>query len=378
MKSLVRLNEQSFDHFEAVRLDETRAECYSATSSRFSRGDLGAQLDSPVLDKQRLEAGRARPEWPGGAPFAVCLTHDVDNVSLHSARIHYRALRSQAKHLLGNSIERRALGAVKGTAISMLSSVLKARRPDPLHCYERWLNLEAEFQAKSTFLFLPDCYDRPHYSDGGYRYSDYVTFDGRRCTVESMIREIHQRGWEVGLHPSWHTYRSASELRRDKQRLEEVIQAPVLSARQHFLHFDIRHTPQAYKDAGLLYDSSLGFNDDVGFRMGSCWPYEVFSQRNAEAGQLLELPLIVQDKCLTRTLGNGDLQQSIAHGMRVADKVQQVGGVLTLLWHPRLINDPLSMDVYRGLLLSLRERGAWFGTMAEIGRWWTEESAQWN
>ena len=378
MKASLELYGETFRQREANRLERTKVECYKATSSGFIRSDGGDQLYSPVLDERQVVSGKRRPVWPNEAPFAVCLTHDVDNVSQHDTRIHFRALKSQALHLLTSSPERKALGAIKGSALSLFDSIFNSGNLDPLHCYERWLNVEAEFGAKSTFLFLPESYDRPHFSDGGYRYTDVVRFDGQQCTVSEMIREIHLRGWEIGLHPSWHTFRSAANLCRDKERLEEIIQAPVVSARQHFLHFDIRYTPQAYQEAGLLYDSSIGFNDDIGFRTGSCWPQEICGDSISEGAGVLELPLIIQDKCLTRMLGLGDLQRSVESALDVAAKVEEVGGVLTLLWHPRLITDTLSMEVYRGLLQQLRERGAWFGTMAEVGSWWAKESARWN
>lgn len=366
------------NRYEARRLDETKLECYRATSSRFSEADFGKQIYMPTIDQQRIAIDKVRPSWPQSAPFAVCLTHDVDNVAWHSPRIHSRSMVSQARHLLNNTIERRALGALKSSMTSLVGSLVKGHRPDPLHCYEQWLEIEAEFNAKSTFLFLPDVYDQPHYSDGGYRYSDLIRFDGARCTVAEMIREIHDRGWEIGLHPSWHTYCNASTLRRDKECLEAVIQAPVVSARQHFLHFDIRCTPQAYQDAGLLYDSSLGFNDDVGFRSGTCWPFELADWQSQSRVQVTELPLVIQDKCLTKIVGQGDAQRSLDLGMEIADRVEAVGGVLTLLWHPRLINDPLSMEVYHGLLDGLKRRGAWFGTMQEVGKWWAKECVQWT
>lgn len=43
-------------------------------------------LYRPVVDEDYLARGGAKPVWPDGKPFAVCLTHDVDLVSLYSLR----------------------------------------------------------------------------------------------------------------------------------------------------------------------------------------------------------------------------------------------------------------------------------------------------
>ncbi|MCK5062250.1 hypothetical protein KAR28_06930, partial [Candidatus Parcubacteria bacterium] len=43
-------------------------------------------LYRPVVDEQYLKDGGQKPTWPDGKQFAVCLTHDVDAVSLYSLR----------------------------------------------------------------------------------------------------------------------------------------------------------------------------------------------------------------------------------------------------------------------------------------------------
>ena len=43
-------------------------------------------LYKPMIDEQYLNNGGVKPTWPDRKSFAVCLTHDVDHVSLHSLR----------------------------------------------------------------------------------------------------------------------------------------------------------------------------------------------------------------------------------------------------------------------------------------------------
>ncbi len=324
-----------------------------------------------MFDEQQPVGGNFALEWPGNAPFAACLTHDVDNVSRHATRIAARRLVRQIQ-ILGHAKDRRALRTTRATLVAMLRSLRHWRRPDPLHCYEHWLQMEQQVGAKSTFLFLPHRYRLRHYSDAGYRHDDRIRFDGRACTVAEMMRQIHHSGWEVGLHASWQTCDSPAEMIRQKEQVQDAIDDDVVSVRHHNLHFDIRSTPRVHEQAGLRVDSSLGFNDALGFRTGTSHPYRLQDLATRQMLEVIELPLVIQDKCLLAA-GEGTIDGAIEEADSLIRQVARAGGVLTVLWHPGVITSPLLTELYSQLLQLLRERGAWFGTMKEIAQWWEEK-----
>lgn len=359
---------------ELVLLDDYQCECYAATSAHLAYGNRLNPLYQPFVDQERCQQGAPVPQWPGEAPFAVCLTHDVDSVSAHAFRIHARRLLSSWRDAR-RSRDPRAWRTLQASLLKLTRGVVPRRR-DPLHCYERWLQCEQEVGAHSTFLFLPERYGQNHYSNGGYRYDDRIRFDGSRCTVGEMMRELHQRGFEVGLHASWWSYNDAVEMRQQKEQIEETIDAPVVSVRQHNLHFDIRRTPAVQAAAGLRIDSSMGFNDNVGFRNGTAYPHLLTDPQTGHAHELLELPLIVQDKGLFRYLAGGSSELALDWMQLLIDRVRGVSGVLTLLWHPGLIAQPAYFELYRRILHRLADAGAWFGTMRDIDNWWRTRQQQ--
>lgn len=355
---------------EALRLHETGEDSYSATSSRFTRVDEHhARHLHPRFDEQKITSGSARPSWPNQASFAVCLTHDVDYVAWHQPQMHWRQLRN---HLWPSLVrpDRRTLGGLRSAAVEWGRSLTKRSQADPLCCYERWLEVERSVGARSTFLFLAEKTGRPHQSDGTYHYHDQVLFDGQSCTVAEMMREIHTRGWEVGLHASWRSFNCLSEMQRQKEQVERAIDAPIVSVRHHYLHFDIRCTPRVQSQAGFQVDSSLGFNDSIGFRHGTSYPWFLSDFDRDEALSLLELPLVIQDKCLLRMIAGGNRMLAVKKAEEMADRVESVGGVLTLLWHPCTIRKPIYFETYRDILLMLKARNSWFGTMEEVASWW--------
>jgi len=188
-----------------------------------------------------------------------------------------------------------------------------------------------------------------------------------------MIREIDRRGWEVGLHPSWYTFDNIDEMKRQKATLESVLGHDIVSVRQHYLHYDIRVTPRVQAEAGFLYDSTLGFNDNIGFRFGTSYPWKLYDLKSEVDLRITEIPLIIQDGGLLNTDKGMRLDEETAFNyvVQVAGAVERVGGVLTLLWHPNAIVKDSWWNLYLKTLDHLKSKNAWFGSVREVGRqWW--------
>lgn len=328
-------------------------------------------LYRPVVDEAHLAAGGAKPVWPEGKPFAVCLTHDVDLVTLYSQRQVCRA-GAQALRQAKSWIQKTKAALAFGRDCAATS--LRKGATDPLHCYERWLEVEAAVGARSTFFFWPGwgSVGKHHPSDCSYELTDRVAFDGQKCTVAEMIREIARRGWEIGLHPSWYSFDNAEEMKRQKAAMETALGHDVVSVRQHFLHYDIRVTPRIQAEAGLRYDSTLGFNDNVGFRFGTCYPWRLYDLQADEELPIVEVPLIIQDGALLNPAKGMRLDEDTAfqYVVQITEAVERVGGVLTLLWHPNSIANPGWFDLYLKTLILLKAKNAWFASITEVGNHW--------
>jgi peptidoglycan/xylan/chitin deacetylase (PgdA/CDA1 family) len=222
---------------------------------------------------------------------------------------------------------------------------------------------------------MPEYTNKPHETDPVYRYSDTVVFDGEEYTIAEMIREIDARGWEIGLHPTWNAYDDVDELKFQKGQLEDIVGHEIVSVRQHYLHYDITKTPRAHAEAGFQYDSTLGFNDNVGFRFGTSYPWNLYDIDTEKDLPILEIPLIAQDGAmLSETKGlRIDEDTATEYVIKLAEKIQEVGGVLTLLWHPSYIRKESWWNTYSTILDYLGKQNAWFGTMKEIGEKWRNQ-----
>jgi hypothetical protein len=245
---------------------------------------------------------------------------------------------------------------------------------DPIHCYELLINVESEADACSTFFFWPGIQSilKAHQTDCRYDLGDPVIFRGQKCTVAEMIKEIDKDSWEIGLHPSWYSFNDAGEMKRQKEALTNVVNHEITSVRQHYLHYDIRVTPNIHHEAGLKYDSTLGFNDNIGFRFGTCYPWHLYDLKAEKEVPVLEIPLIIQDTAMLSPVKGLRLDEDTAfkYIIRITETVEKVGGVLTLLWHPNYISDPGWWNLYLQTLRYLKEKDVWFGSVKEVGKWW--------
>ncbi len=161
-------------------------------------------------------------------------------------------------------------------------------------------------------------------------------------------------------------------MKYQKEQIEKVLDCEILSVRQHFLHFDNKITPSIQEAAGFKYDSTLGFNDNIGFRRGTSYAYPLYNIENNKILPVLELPLIIQDGAMfnNRKGMRLDKGKALEYIQMIAKKIKEVGGILTLLWHPHLIVDEISWNTFQDALKILKKDDPWFATVSEIGDWW--------
>jgi hypothetical protein len=145
------------------------------------------------------------------------------------------------------------------------------------------------------------------------------------------------------------------------------------------LHYDVRATPSCHAKAGFLHDSTIGFNQNIGFRFGTSYPFFLHDLGSGATLPILEIPLIVQDNSLfNEHISNSNKENDYAHLHDLIRAVRDVGGVLTLLWHPDAPHiDPERWKLYKNLLERFKEMRAWITCVREVGQVWrnaTKES----
>ena len=245
-------------------------------------------------------------------------------------------------------------------------------QPDRLGHYEDWLELEKQYGFRSTFFFLAPEPTNAHVYDMDYLFSDSITYDGHTMTVAQMMREIGAAGWEIGLHGSYLSALDSKMMANQKHQIENVVKQEVRSVRQHYLQYDVAVTPRLQAEAGLVCDSTQGFNLSMGFRASTSFPYWCWDHQNGVKVPVLEIPMAIMDGSLFERDALGyNTEDAIRHCLALMSEVADVGGCLTLNWHPNYLNDARYWRTYSVILAEAANRNAWGCSAGQLYDWWT-------
>ncbi len=335
---------------------------------------LSPEIDQwAAAERRRLEQTTTLvPLWPDEKAFAVCLSHDVDLVSTESTP-------RQVVRSMQNSLERGASLRYARPPVRLARAARDglARSPSTEPTLERCVDLERELGVSASYFFtvLPE--RRVSRYDCLYALDDPCVFRGKRLRVADVIVQLAENGFDVGLHGSYHSALEPGLLSEQKDELQHATGLDIRTTRQHFLHWDIRTTPQLQNDAGFAADSTLGFNRSVGFRAGTSLPYHHFDLERGAKLDLLQLPLVIQDGPLFNAVAlelDLDLALELVHSL--IDVVADAGSIASLSFHPNNFEDERYLVLYRSAIEYGLERGGWVTSVDAVQSWWRERAGR--
>lgn len=310
------------------------------------------------------------PPVPEGYNFIACLTHDVDHALLRNhAWDHtllgflYRATFGSFGNFLRGRIS--SLNLLKNwAAVAKLPFVLVGLADDFWGDFvDRYF--EVESGVPSTFFIIPFrnhagmTSDRPAPS---FRAAGYSAAE-----IGDKLRKLTAAGCEVGLH-GIDAWRDSSRCAAELQEIRNLTGRAEIGVRMHWLYYD-QKAPANLESAGAAYDSTVGYNETVGYRAGTTQVY-----RPLEADRLLELPLHAMDTALfySGRLGLSP-QQATDRLKQLASTAERHGGCVTINWHDRSLSpERLWVEIYRSLVSDLRNRGAWFASASQAVAWYSK------
>jgi hypothetical protein len=306
------------------------------------------------------------PPVPAGHSFIACLTHDVDHPSIRLQGLGHTTIGFLYRAVVG-SVQRTLRGRMpvrhmlrNWAAAARLPLVQLGLCKDFWYEFHRYTQMEGG--SESTFFVLPFKHV-PGRRHGGQapkiRASSYGVVD-----IADRMRGLVAAGCEVGLHglDAWFEVESAQ---RERNAVANVTGVPDLGVRMHWLYFD-GDSPRKLEAAGFEYDSTVGYNETVGFRAGTSQVYKLLGTR-----EFLELPLHVMDTALFYPAHlDLDYAEAAKRVAALVDRTIELGGVLTLNWHDRSIApERLWGEFYAGLVLDLTAKRAWCTSARRAVSW---------
>lgn len=314
-----------------------------------------------VRSKLVAQGVEMAPLWPRGHRFAVSLTHDVDHISGDVT------LAQRWRQVVRDGMQ--GTRFVKNLAKLALKRSLQA--PSTEQTLEKCYAIEKKFGVTASYFFTTWPVSHPSIYDCVYHPNDRCRFLGKESTVGDIMRRLTQEGFDVGLHGSYHSATEQGMLKEQKNKIEEVIASPVYTTRQHWLHWQFPTTPRLQVEAGLLADTTLGYNRNIGFRAGTSLPFFIYDLANKTPLPLLEVPLIIQDGAL---IGENALELpphlALERVKGLIDTIRDTQGCATLLFHPDIFLKPGMDTLYSDIISYCLDNNGWVTNLREIQRWW--------
>jgi hypothetical protein len=298
----------------------------------------------PVISNHIYNQG-FRPKYPDNKKFAVCLSHDIDTLYMQGTREY---LVDPVKHI----------AQLKGQKVNEYFHKLLFKNKSAFQSIETIVELEKKYNAHSSFYFLS--------LNKGERDYNYPVED-----LSDIFKYIKKNGSEIGLHGGHTAYNSFEKITEEKKKLENASGTTISGYRNHFLRFKTPETWTHLERADFSYDTTIGYPDMVGFRNGMCYPFNPYDLKNEKFINLLEIPLNVMDGTLTYYM-NLDLKKSFDLCKILIDKVANVNGVFTLLWHNNRFEGEM-LIFYENILKYCKEKEAWLTSGKEMADWWTSK-----
>ena len=306
------------------------------------------------------------PPVPAGYSFIVCLTHDVDHPGVRYHKFDHTMFGFLYRAVIGSAIQFcRAQRSVRQVAANWkaafsLPLVFAGIVKDFWNQLDRYLELEKDLA--STFFVIPTKGEAgvdPKGRTNPRRASPYAAAD-----ITDELKKLLCANCEIAVH-GIDAWRDCAKGREEREQIQEITGTTETGVRIHWLYFD-SEAALTLEKAGFLYDSTVGYNETIGYRAGTT---QVF--KNPNVNHLLEFPLHIMDTALFypsyMNLSDGAARAAI---LPLIENVTKFGGVLTINWHDRSLGpERLWDDAYITLLHDLRARTPWFATAAQAVSW---------
>lgn len=297
-------------------------------------------IHQPIVSQYLMERGYVA-EYPDNKSFAICLTHDVDDIVPPTSHTLASSLHYIKKMNLRNAVDQISWGLKKGPQ-------------SPYKNFKKIMELEEKYDAKSTFFFLTKSEDirRPRYEI---------------ADVQDQLGQIIDRGWEVGLHVSYFAFSDQNQIQSERETLEKAINRNIIGCRIHYLRFQVPDTWEFLSRSGLKYDMTLGYPDAIGFRNGMCHPFKPYNLKTKSEIQIVEIPMAIMDTTLFKTQQSFNDATQLVHNL--VNIVSKCHGVLVVNWHSNNFNSPFReswLKVYENLLDYGKQKNAWLTSGNEI------------
>jgi hypothetical protein len=213
-------------------------------------------------------------------------------------------------------------------------SVLMGFKRDPYDTFKWIITKQKQSNFKFIVLFL---------------IGDYSTYDKNINTNKkvfvSLIKSIADY-CDVGIKASYFALEDISILKKEKLKMEAITNTELKAVRHSFSKLNL---PQSYRNLVELeinQDFTMGYIDTLGFRAGTCTPFQFYDLDYEVQTPLQINPYHCLDFGLLKYESQLDKKE---HLQKLIDEVKAVNGTFTPVFHNYTFSDSSKWKGFRSL-----------------------------
>ena len=247
-----------------------------------------------------------------------------------------------------DTIKRQSLREAIRTIINYFLSKNNNFSYDKYYQLFNWMmSVNEEVNNKLTFFFVAD--NPNNKMDPAYELDENI--------IQKLLFDINKRGHQIGLHGSYNSYESSSQINQEFIKLKDSLAKLNINQyqfgnRQHFLRWKTPITARNLELAEINYDTTLTFHDQIGFRCGLCNDYPFYDlEKNCQLNLIIR-PLIIMDVSLFEkdymSLKFDDSALKLIN--KIKKRCYRVNGNFTILWHNNIFPNDKSKEIYKEII----------------------------
>ncbi len=253
----------------------------------------------------------------GGTKFCFVPTYDIDEAFSYLHKPLWKNVFGFFRDLLQGNFEQ----------VMERGNVYSGRRPDPYDTFDWIDSLHEKYKLKPIYFFLAII-----------KRGEY---DKNLLASSKVLQKLYQRlsvKYIPGIHPSWQSGTEEWLLRKEIEKLQNIIDKKVTLSRNHYLRFTIPQTYRRLIAAGITDDYSMAYGNVNGFRASYAMPYQWYDLERETATALTIHPFCFMEA--TSHFNQGYTVKEAADEIQYYhDAVKKVNGELITLFHNHFLTE---------------------------------------
>lgn len=277
--------------------------------------------------------------WPNGKKFGLSLSHNVEFWNLTPG-----ASSQQIHHNISKKL---------------LYLFNRNYYDDPTRMIKGVLRRENLLKASSSFFLLT----KSDFPDKRRNYFDDETYFNQ---IVKMLKDK-----SVNLHGSKEAAYQYHFLPEELDKLEGF---SANGFRVRYLNFRYQNLFKVLEQAKIKYDSSIGFDERIGYRAGISYPFQPYNMEENRPFNVLEIPLIVLDEALFKQTGS-NYKKAMRRMNQLIAIAKKHRSHFSICWHTHMFDlaaHPYLARLYWRTLQNAKLNGAWLCSLDKLYDYWKD------